>query len=104
MANRAEPVFRALTLLLMACMALAAIIIAAGPIRSYGELARGTLVYYATSLAGGVALLVLCVLMVLKVPSRLYKVAASGLVAAVALAANQIAGLRFSTILCFTPS
>ena len=103
MARRAEPVFRALTLVSMGSMALAAIITAADPLRRFSELAQGTLVYYTISLVGGLALLLLA-LLALKFPSRLGKVVAGGLAAALILAINQVAGLRFSTILCFTPS
>ncbi len=40
MARRAEQVFRALTLVCMGCMALAAIITAADPLRRFSELAQ----------------------------------------------------------------
>jgi hypothetical protein len=87
----------------MGSMAIAAIVIAADPFRRYSDLSKGTLAYYTISLLGGVALL-LCLLMALRFPAKLHKVAVGGLAAALALAVNQLVGLRFNTILCFTPS
>jgi hypothetical protein len=103
MAKRVEHIFRPLTLLCMGCMAIAAIVIAADPLRRYSDLSKGTLVYYTISLLGGVALL-LCLLAALRFPAKLHKVAVGGLAVALALVVNQMAGLRFNTILCFTPS
>ena len=84
-------------------MAIAAVVIAVDPLRRYSELSKGTLVYYAISLAGGVAL-ALCLLMALRFSPKLHMVSVAGLSAILALGINQIAGLRFGTILCFTPS
>jgi uncharacterized membrane protein len=98
----AEHVFRLLALLCMGCMSIAAVVIAVDPLRRYGELSKGTLVYYVISLAGGVVL-ALCLFMALRFPPKLHKVAVGGLSAILALGINQIVGLRFGTILCFTP-
>ncbi len=103
MAKRVEQMFRALTLLCLGCMAIAAIVIAAGPLSRDSELSRGTLLYYAVSLVVGTALL-LYELIALRFPRRLRKVAVGGLAAGLALGINQFVGLRFSTLLCFTPS
>ena len=103
MAKPAEHVFRVLTLLCMGCMAITAVVIAADPLRRYIELSKGTLVYYVISLAGGVVL-ALCYFTALRFPPRLHKVAVWGLFTILALGINQIVGLRFGTILCFTPS
>ncbi len=84
MGRQFEPALRILTLLCMGGLAGAGIVIAADPIRHYGDLSRGALVYYAISLAGGVALL-LCLLMALRFPAKLHKVAGGGLSAAVIL-------------------
>ena len=67
MAKPAEHVFRLLTLLCVGCMAIAAVSIAVDPLRCYGELPKGTLVYYAISSAGGVVL-ALCLFMALRFP------------------------------------
>jgi hypothetical protein len=101
--KRPEHLFRALTLLAMGGMAIATIVIAADPFGHYSELSRGTQVYYTVSLAGGIALL-LCLLTALGFPPKLHKIAVAGTFAALALAINQTVGLRFGTILCFTPS
>jgi hypothetical protein len=103
MAKPAEHVFRVLTLLCVGCMAIAAAAIAVDPLRRYSELSKGTLVYYAISLAGGVVL-ALCLFMALRFPPKLHKVVVSGLSAILALGINQIVGLHYGTILCFTPS
>lgn len=103
MAKPAEHVFRLLTLLCVGCMAIAAVVIAVDPLRRYSELSKGTLVYYAISLAGGVVL-ALCLFMSLRFARKLHKVAVGGLSAILALGINQIVGLGFGTILCFTPS
>ncbi len=102
MARRVEQIFRVLTLLCISCMAITAIVIAAGPLSRYRELSRGTLLYYTVCLVVGGALL-LHELMAVRLPPKLRKVAVGGL-AGLALGINQLVGLRFSTILCFTPS
>ena len=103
MAKPGENVFRLLTLLCVGCMAIAAVVIAVDPLRRYSGLSKGTLVYYVISLGGGVVL-ALCVFMTLRFPPKLHKVAVGGQSAILALGFNQIVGLRFGTILCFTPS
>jgi hypothetical protein len=95
--------FRALTLLVMGCTAIAAVVIAADPFGHYSELPQGARIYYTISLAGGVALL-LCLLAALGFPSRLQKIAGAGTFTALALAINQAVGLHLGTILCHTPS
>lgn len=102
MAKRLEQILRVLTLLCISCMAIAAIAVGAGPLGHYRELSRGTLLYYTFSLVVGGAL-VLHELVALRLPTKLRTVAAGGL-AGLALGINQFIGLRFSTILCFTPS
>ncbi len=102
MAKRVEQIFRALTLVCISCMAIAVIVIAADPLSHYSELSRGTLLYYTVSLVVGVALL-LYELMTLRFPPELRKLAVGGL-AGLALGINQLVGLRFASILCFTPS
>jgi hypothetical protein len=84
-------------------MAIAAVVIAVDPLRRYSELSKGTLVYYVISLAGGVVL-AFCLFMALRFPAKLHKEAVGGLSAILTLGINQIVGLRFGTILCFTPS
>lgn len=101
MVGRVQQIFRVLTLLCISCMAIAATVVGAGPLGRYRELATGTLLYYTVSLVVGGALL-LHELLALRLPPRLRKVAVGGL-AGLALGINQLIGLRFSTILCFTP-
>lgn len=103
MAKPAEHVFRVLTPLCVGCMAIAAVVIAVDPLRRYSELSKGTFVYYSISLAAGVVL-ALCLFMALRFPTKLHKVAVWGLSVILALGINQIVGLRFGTILSFTPS
>lgn len=103
MSWRPEHWFRALTLLVMGCMALAAIMIAADPFGHYRELSRGTQFYYTVSLVGGVALF-LCLAAALGFPSSLHPIAVAGTFMALALAINHTLGLHRGTILCHTPS
>jgi len=103
MAESTARVYRAFILLCMGCTAIAALVIAADPLRRYSELSKGTLAYYGIFLAGGVAL-ALCLFMALRFPVRLHKVAVGGVAAILALAINQFVALRLGTILCFTPS
>ncbi len=100
MAKRLNPIFRVLTLLCIGCMAIAAIVIGTEPVSRYRELSAGTLLYYTVSLVVGVGLLVYGVI---ALRSR-RMVTIGGLLAGIVLGINQIIGLRFSTILCFTPS
>gem|GEM_PF-7018379 len=103
MNRRPEHLLRVLTLLIMGCMALAAIVIASDPVGHYSELSSGTRAYYTVSWVGGIALL-LCLVAALGFPSRLHKMVAAGAFAALALAINHAVGLHRGTILCHTPS
>jgi len=86
----------------MVSTANAALVIALDPVRRYGELSKGTLAYDGIFLAGSVAL-ALCLLLALTFSLKPYKVALGGAAVILALAINQIVGLRLGTILCFTP-
>lgn len=103
MTRRPDHLLRGLTLLIMGCMAIAAIVIAADPFGHYSELSTGTRAYYTVSFVGGVALL-LCLAAGLGFPSRLPKMVVAGAFAALALAINHAVGLHWGTILCHTPS
>lgn len=103
MAKWFERVFGTLTLGCLGGMAIAGVVIGAGPLRNFANLSKGTLAYYAISLLAGVAL-ALFLLIAPKFRMKRPMIALGGLGAALVLVVNQLVGLRLRTILCFTPS
>ncbi len=102
MAKLLKGVARWVLALLLVLFGLTGIFVGGPTLAQAGSLSAKTFAYYAISLAAGLVLLAASLLSFRHAWRR--PMALAGLAAGVVLVLNQFLGLRYQTILCFTPT